>query len=51
MTTKIHMHINRVSQPTAARSFKQLSDNGASLKRGQGRSTHYVLPMECNSPA
>ncbi len=45
MTTKKYMHINRVSQATAARALKHLTEIRALLQQGKGRSTHYVLPF------
>ncbi|MGB3801947.1 MAG: DUF4172 domain-containing protein [Lewinella sp.] len=45
MTTKKYMRINRVSQPTAARALKRLTEIGALIQKGAGRSTHYVLPF------
>ena len=50
MTTKKYMRINRVSQPTAARSLRHLTEIGALVQRSQGRGTHYVLPFEENRP-
>ena len=45
MTTKKYVRINRVSQATAARSLKHLTEIGALIQQGKGRSTHYVLPF------
>lgn len=44
MTTSKYVRINRVSRATASRDLARLVKIGALEKRGDGRSTHYVIP-------
>ena len=44
MTAKKYRHLTRVSAATASRDLADLARSGALLRRGAGRSTHYVLP-------
>lgn len=44
MTAKKYRHLTGVSPATATRDLTKLSQAGALIRRGAGRSVHYVLP-------
>ncbi len=45
MSAKNYMSINRVSRATATRTLQRLTEIGALIQHGKGRSTHYLLPF------
>ena len=46
MTAKKYHRLTRVSPATATRDLRRLTELGALVRRGAGRSTHYVLPSQ-----